>query len=196
MYRTLDGNCPTAQANDDLRTTFLDRSPGRELGRASEPTGRRCPVRCERGALPRCRAARLGSSARRIGAGTADDLGQRGSGRADDPARSPGLGTTEDRSTRRTLPSAVKTIGAVLLVVAVFVSGIAIGKGDAPSTGQSTGAAGVPASLPPQFATYLEAWKILQDNYVDPAALDPTKLTYGSVNGLVEAVGDTGPPGS
>ncbi len=108
------------------------------------------------------------------------------------PLDRPAWAPPKTESTRRTLPSAVKTIGAVLLVVAVFVSGIAVGKGDAPSTGQSTGAAGVPASLPPQFATYLEAWKILQDNYVDPAALDPTKLTYGSVNGLVEAVGDTG----
>ena len=108
------------------------------------------------------------------------------------PLDRPAWAPPKTKSTRRTLPSAVKTIGALLLVVAVFVSGIAVGKGDAPSTGQSTGAAGVPASLPPQFATYLEAWKILQDNYVDPAALDPTKLTYGSVNGLVEAVGDTG----
>ncbi len=50
----------------------------------------------------------------------------------------------------------------------------------------------VPASLPPQFATYMEAWQILHDSYVDPSALDPQKLTYGSIDGLVQAVGDTG----
>ena len=46
-------------------------------------------------------------------------------------------------------------------------------------------------SFPPQFAVYEQAWQILQQNYVDPKALDPTTLTYGSISGLLSAVGDT-----
>lgn len=107
------------------------------------------------------------------------------------PLDRPAWAPPRDDSTRRTLPSVAKAIGAVLLVVAVFVGGIAVGKSDAPAA-QSNSASAIPADLPPEFATYVEAWKVLHDNYVDPAALDPQKLTYGSVNGLVEAVGDTG----
>lgn len=92
---------------------------------------------------------------------------------------------------RAGLPSLTRAIGAIILIVAVFAAGIGVGKSDGPADG-SSGSAAVPASLPPEFAIYTEAWKILHDNYVDPAALDPKKLTYGSIDGLVGAVGDTG----
>jgi carboxyl-terminal processing protease len=93
---------------------------------------------------------------------------------------------------RRTgLPSLTRAIGAIILIVAVFAAGIGVGKSDGPAGG-SSGSVGVPASLPPEFAIYTEAWQILHDNYVDPAALDPKMLTYGSIDGLVQSVGDTG----
>jgi C-terminal peptidase (prc) len=89
------------------------------------------------------------------------------------------------------LPSLARVIGAIIIVVAVFAAGIGVGQTNAPSGG-SSGAVALPSSLPPEFATYLEAWQVLQDKYVDPSALDPKALTYGSINGLVQAVGDTG----
>ncbi|MGZ8501963.1 MAG: S41 family peptidase [Candidatus Limnocylindrales bacterium] len=92
---------------------------------------------------------------------------------------------------RSGLPSVTRAIGAIVIIVAVFAAGIGVGKSDPPA-GASSGPVAVPASLPPEFATYVEAWQILQNNYVDPAALDPKLLTYGSIDGLVEAVGDTG----
>jgi carboxyl-terminal processing protease len=94
--------------------------------------------------------------------------------------------------TRRTLPSVARVVAAIVVLVAVFAAGIGVGKLDSGAAGGASGSIAVPSSLPPEFATYTEAWKILQDNYVDPAALDPQKLTYGSINGLVDAVGDTG----
>lgn len=103
----------------------------------------------------------------------------------------PGWSAPVERGRRSGLPSVTRAIGAIILIVAVFAAGIGVGKSDAPAAG-AIPAVAVPASLPPEFATYLEAWKILQDNYVDPAALDPTALTYGSINGLVQAIGDTG----
>jgi carboxyl-terminal processing protease len=103
----------------------------------------------------------------------------------------PGWSAPLVRGRRRGLPSLARVIGAIILIVAVFAAGIGVGKSDAPSGG-SSGAVAVPSSLPPEFATYLEAWQVLQDKYVDPSALDPEALTYGSINGLVQAVGDTG----
>ena len=45
---------------------------------------------------------------------------------------------------------------------------------------------------PTQFTVFWEAWNLVQDNFVDRAALDPTLLTYGAVRGMVAALGDTG----
>ncbi len=112
------------------------------------------------------------------------------------PPTSP-VGAAEDRpawappraeSTRRTLPSAVKVLGSVLLLVAVFAAGIGVGRTDSGTAGGGAAA----ASLPPEFATYEQAWQVLHDNFVDPSALDPQKLVYGSIDGMVQAVGDTG----
>ncbi len=89
------------------------------------------------------------------------------------------------------LPSVAKVLAVVILSVAVFAGGIFVGKADS-SAAAGAASATVPAGLPPQFATFVQAWQVLHDNFVDPSALDPTKLVYGSVNGLVEAIGDTG----
>jgi carboxyl-terminal processing protease len=45
---------------------------------------------------------------------------------------------------------------------------------------------------PAQFATFWQAWNLVQRNFVDRQALDPTTMTYGAVRGMVEALGDTG----
>jgi carboxyl-terminal processing protease len=93
---------------------------------------------------------------------------------------------------RRRLPSVAKAVGAIVLVIAVFAAGIGIGRVDSAAAGAVTGQApAVPGALPPEFATYTQAWQILHDNFVDPASLDALKLTYGSIDGLVKAVGDT-----
>jgi carboxyl-terminal processing protease len=108
-----------------------------------------------------------------------------------DPDR-PAWAPPRDEKRGRRLPSIARSVGAIILVIAVFAAGIGIGKVDSAATGSGQGqAATVPGSLPPEFATYAEAWKILQDNFVDPSALDALKLTYGSIDGLVTAVGDT-----
>ena len=127
------------------------------------------------------------------GAGTADDLGQRRSGRADDPARSPGLGAAEDR-----IDAADAAIG-----------GQDDRRGPARRRGlrqRHRGRQGRCAEHRPvdrrgrrsrprsrrSSRPISRPGRSSRTTIVDPAALDPTKLTYGSVNGLVEAVGDTG----
>ena len=80
----------------------------------------------------------------------------------------------------------------ILAIAIAFGAGGAIGLSAGP--GALSGGSGLPqagASFPPQFAVYEQAWQILHDQYVDPSALDPTTLTYGSISGLLSAVGDT-----
>ena len=96
---------------------------------------------------------------------------------------------TEPRRGR--LPAIGRVALALIVVALVFGAGVRVGRTDVTGSNGSVGQVAVPASLPPQFATYLEAWQVLQDHYVDPSALDPQALTYGSIDGLLRAVGDT-----
>jgi carboxyl-terminal processing protease len=95
-------------------------------------------------------------------------------------------------SPKRDRLPAVRNVFALILAIAIaFAAGAAIG---APAAGGGLAGSNLPqtsASFPPEFAVYEQAWKILHDNYVDPSALDPTALTYGSISGLMSAVGDT-----
>ncbi|MGA2937017.1 MAG: S41 family peptidase [Syntrophobacteraceae bacterium] len=44
----------------------------------------------------------------------------------------------------------------------------------------------------PDFKLISEAWNIISKNYVDRQAVQPQKLTYGAISGMVNALGDTG----
>lgn len=44
--------------------------------------------------------------------------------------------------------------------------------------------------LPPGFMELSEAYRKLQENYVDKSQLDPAKLAQGALRGMVDAVGD------
>ena len=48
------------------------------------------------------------------------------------------------------------------------------------------------ADQPAEFAVFWEVWDIAQEHFIDREALDPARLTYGAVNGLIEALGDEG----
>lgn len=45
---------------------------------------------------------------------------------------------------------------------------------------------------PTEFAIFWQVWNLAQDNFIDQTALDPKLLTYGAINGLIEALGDEG----
>src|SRR5208337_2525480 len=44
----------------------------------------------------------------------------------------------------------------------------------------------------PDFKLISEAWNIISKKYVDRQAVQPQKLTYGAISGMVNALGDTG----
>jgi len=51
---------------------------------------------------------------------------------------------------------------------------------------------GMQRGAEPDFKLLSEAWNIISRNYVDRQAIQPQKLTYGSIGGMVNALGDTG----
>jgi carboxyl-terminal processing protease len=45
---------------------------------------------------------------------------------------------------------------------------------------------------PAEFAIFWQVWDLAQDHFIDRDALDTTHLTYGAINGLIQALGDEG----
>ena len=50
----------------------------------------------------------------------------------------------------------------------------------------------IPFDAKADFALMAQAWNAIQDHYVDRASIKPIPLTYGSISGMVAALGDTG----
>ena len=50
----------------------------------------------------------------------------------------------------------------------------------------------VPPDAPADFNLYWQALQIVRDNFVDPSKLTDQNLVYGSIRGMVDALGDTG----
>jgi carboxyl-terminal processing protease len=50
----------------------------------------------------------------------------------------------------------------------------------------------VPPEADPNFKLIAEAWNTIQRIYVDRKAVDPTRMTYGAIGGMVDSLGDTG----
>ena len=81
---------------------------------------------------------------------------------------------------------------AVLALVVTFTAGIGVGRLVAPDG--APGAAPNPASStkPTDFGLIREAWDTLHQQYVGRDQLDDRALIYGAIEGMTDAVGDTG----
>jgi carboxyl-terminal processing protease len=93
---------------------------------------------------------------------------------------------------------AVALVLAPVLAIAIFAGGIVVGRAGVTTAG------GTIAAVSPSFDAsdpnaelklIEEAWKDIQDHYVDAENLDNQELAYGAIRGLVEAVGDEGHTG-
>jgi carboxyl-terminal processing protease len=86
-----------------------------------------------------------------------------------------------------------------LLIATVFVAGIGVGRFAPVADGGSGGpaaspdaAAGPTGDTVDDFGLIREAWDLLHEKYVGRDTLDDRELAYGAIDGLTEAVGDTG----
>jgi carboxyl-terminal processing protease len=96
------------------------------------------------------------------------------------------------RNRRSRAGSAVQA--AVLAVALVATLGIGIGIGRAGLPAATDAGASPAASFAPgnEFALIREAWDKIHANYVAADELDDRELAYGAIDGLANAVGDTG----
>ena len=49
-----------------------------------------------------------------------------------------------------------------------------------------------PAETQDRFKVFWEAWRLVQNNYVDTKAVDDQKMTYGAIQGMLDSLGDQG----
>jgi carboxyl-terminal processing protease len=90
-------------------------------------------------------------------------------------------------------------IGAVvgIALVATFSAGIGVGSLLAAANGGSTATTPDPAApastmSPTEFGVIKEAWDTLHREYVGRDELDDQELVWGAIDGMTQAVGDTG----
>ncbi len=78
-----------------------------------------------------------------------------------------------------------------IVAAASFLAGIGYaGSGLVPAAGSLDTAP--PANARSEIGLLYQAWNLVDQHYVDRAALNPKALTYGAISGLVNALGDTG----
>lgn len=82
-------------------------------------------------------------------------------------------------------------IGVLFLVLSVFVFGLAGGV-MLDRYVSVAGAAPPNADTRPNTDLLLQAWRLIDKHYVDRAAVEQQRLTYGAISGMVDALGDTG----
>lgn len=86
-----------------------------------------------------------------------------------------------------------KIIAACLIVGIVGLTslgaGILIGSA---GLGVLAGSTPAPEDRPEEFEVFWQAWGLVQENFVDREALDPTTMTYGALRGMVQSLGDAG----
>ena len=98
---------------------------------------------------------------------------------SDSPAAGRGRGST------------VRRVAIGLALVVTFAVGIGVGSLVVPALGSAVATTPTPSGST-QFGLIREAWDTLHKNYVGAADLDDRALIYGAINGMTEAVGDTG----
>jgi len=76
-----------------------------------------------------------------------------------------------------------------IIIVGVFLASL----GGAFVTGAFTGILARPASAadePSQFSIFWEVWELVDQYFVDQDKIDPTKMTYGAIQGMLATLGD------
>src|SRR6478752_5836507 len=104
----------------------------------------------------------------------------------------PSLDSTSPAADRRR-GSMIRRAALVLALVVTFSVGIGVGLLAMPALGTVGTTTPSPSGSPsPDFGLIKEAWDVLHTKYVGADQLNDKDLIYGAINGMTEAVGDTG----
>jgi len=87
---------------------------------------------------------------------------------------------------------AIRRVAIALALVLTFSVGIGVGRFLPPVSGGGGAAPGPTAASSEAFDLIGQAWQILHQDYVGADELDDKTLAYGAIEGLTEAIGDTG----
>ena len=104
----------------------------------------------------------------------------------------PSLDSTSPAADRRR-GSMIRRAAIVLALVVTFSVGIGVGLLAMPALGTVGTTTPAPTgSTAPDFGLIREAWDVLHTKYVGADQLNDKDLIYGAINGMTQAVGDTG----
>ena len=104
----------------------------------------------------------------------------------------PSLDSTSPAAVRRR-GSMIRRAAIVLALVVTFSVGIGVGLLAMPALGTVGTTTPAPTgSAAPDFGLIREAWDVLHTKYVGADQLNDKDLIYGAINGMTQAVGDTG----
>ena len=104
----------------------------------------------------------------------------------------PSLDSTSPAADRRR-GSMIRRAAIVLALVVTFSVGIGVGLLAMPALGTVGTTTPAPTgSAAPDFGLIREAWDVLHTKYVGADQLNDKDLIYGAINGMTQAVGDTG----
>lgn len=81
-------------------------------------------------------------------------------------------------------PKVLRFVALCLVILLAFGAGTMVGGANVAA--QSDG------ETPTEFQVFWQAWSIIQAHFIDRDVLNTKELTYGAINGLVQALGDEG----
>lgn len=88
------------------------------------------------------------------------------------------------------MTSKLRYIGVVFLVLSVLVFGLA--GGVMLDRYVMVASAATSTDSRPNTDLLMDAWRIIDQNFVDREAVNQERLTYGAISGMIDALGDTG----
>ncbi len=95
----------------------------------------------------------------------------------------------ETQNTRRALRWAAMAGLAIVFLVLGLVGGVAL---DRRVLISSFAPDNIPSNATSEFRLMAQAWNTIQQSYVDRSAVQPQKLIYGAISGMIDSLGDTG----
>jgi carboxyl-terminal processing protease len=111
------------------------------------------------------------------------------SGNSSEPAVAIPSETTRARPKLRR-SGAIRGIVVAAMLAVTFGAGLGVGR--VVPQGLAGGGVAAASPAPSELALIQEAWDALHQNYVDAKDLDDQALAYGAIDGMTNAVGDTG----